>query len=333
MAALEHHDGETYTTNLQNNQEATTVGFQALDIMDDIYLNNLFPWYPDVHLFADISMRQIHVRIQRENQTDPSEKVYLVSGDSDSLVRVPSFSALHGGNFSMDETVGIQFLEANFNPFEYSNNSHAIRADVIGLSLKNGNVTIPVSGLSHPIDILTRRKNESLEKSLYVFQGSSLLGNLTVFEFYAKTPQSALSFSLEFNDTLFPQDISLFLRNDEPPTPDVYNWAAVLPVATDQIVSIPWVNGTFLNSSSYQWLLSAEDVDITPSDVDNLTAYYIGVRFGSEEDLVLYETVNFTLYVFESVCVFFGEDIHLWETGGCQGFCPTPHISTAGVTT
>ncbi|KAI8498064.1 hypothetical protein Bbelb_240080 [Branchiostoma belcheri] len=321
------------------NQEATTVGFQALDIMDDIYLNNLFPWYPDVHLFADISMRQIHVRIQRESQTDPSEKVYLVSGDSDSLVRVPSFSALLDGNLPMDETVGIQpqkgpkvvypfhvrskewpdpsavghrtllehiehcglpgvtlhFLEANFNPFEYSNNSHAIRADVIGLSLKCGNVTIPVSGLSHPIDILTRRKNESLEKSLYVFQGSSLLGNLTVFEFYAKTPQSALSFSLEFNDTLFPQDISLFLRTDEPPTPDVYNWSTVLPVATDQMVSIPWVNGTFLNSSSYQWLLSAEEVDITPSDVDNLTAYYIGVRFGSEEDLVLRETVNFTL--------------------------------------
>ncbi|XP_019627203.1 PREDICTED: polycystic kidney disease protein 1-like 2 [Branchiostoma belcheri] len=144
------------------------------------------------------------------------------------------------GRFIEFDMSPVQFLEANFNPFEYSNNSHAIRADVIGLSLKCGNVTIPVSGLSHPIDILTRRKNESLEKSLYVFQASSLLGNLTVFEFYAKTPQSALSFSLEFNDTLFPQDISLFLRTDEPPTPDVYNWAAVLPVATDQMVSIPW---------------------------------------------------------------------------------------------
>ncbi|KAI8498078.1 hypothetical protein Bbelb_240220, partial [Branchiostoma belcheri] len=180
------------------------------------------------------------------------------------------YISLASPDFSCLDSVTLQ-PEANFNPFEYSNNSHAIRADVIGLSLKNGNVSIPVSGLSHPIDILTRRKNESLEKSLYVFQGSSLLGNLTVFEFYAKTPQSGLSFSLEFNDTLFPQDISLFLRTDEPPTPDVYNWSTVLPVATDQMVSIPWVNGTFLNSSSYQWLLSAEEVDITPSDEGLLT--------------------------------------------------------------
>ncbi|CAH1253412.1 PKD1L3 [Branchiostoma lanceolatum] len=111
------------------NQEATTVGFQALDIMDDIYINNLFPEYPDRHLFADISMRQ--------------------------------------------------FLESNFNPYEYSNNSHAIRSDVIGLNVKCGNITIPVSGLSEPIDILTRRKNESLEESVYVFQATSQIGNLT----------------------------------------------------------------------------------------------------------------------------------------------------------
>ncbi|CAH1239179.1 PKDREJ [Branchiostoma lanceolatum] len=162
------------------NQEATTVGFECLDIMDDTYLNHLFPEYPNRQLFADISMPQIHVRIQREEQTDVSEKVYHVGGDSDSLVRVPSYSALPNGDCPVEKNAGVQYLESNFNPYEYSNNSQVVRSEVIGLHVKCGNITLPVSGLSDPIDILIRRKNESFEESIYAFQSSSLLGNLTV---------------------------------------------------------------------------------------------------------------------------------------------------------
>eukprot|EP00058_Branchiostoma_floridae_P027353 XP_002612844.1 hypothetical protein BRAFLDRAFT_67208 [Branchiostoma floridae] len=122
------------------------------------------------------------------------------------------------------------FLESNFNPFEYSNNSRIIRADVTGLHVKCGNVTVPISGLSQPNDILTRRKNESLEDSMYVFETSAPLGSLSLFGFFVKKNQSALSFSLDFNSTRFPQDVSMFLRKEAPPTPDNYNWTTTLPV-------------------------------------------------------------------------------------------------------
>ncbi|XP_035659334.1 uncharacterized protein LOC118404371 [Branchiostoma floridae] len=180
MAEKEQVDDNTYSSNLAYNREATTISFQALDIMDDIYLNKLMPEFSDQEIYADFSLSKLHLKIKRENRTRMSGRVYLVGGDSDSLVRVPSFPNLLGDSCNGDQDVGIQFLESNFNPFEYSNNSQEIRTDVTGLEVKCGNRTLPVSGLSEPIDILTRRKNESLDGSVYVFKASVSLGNLAV---------------------------------------------------------------------------------------------------------------------------------------------------------
>ncbi|XP_019616653.1 PREDICTED: LOW QUALITY PROTEIN: polycystic kidney disease protein 1-like 2 [Branchiostoma belcheri] len=126
------------------------------------------------------------------------------------------------------------FLESNFNPFEYSNNSRIIRADVTGLHVKCGNVTIPVSGLSQPNDILTSRKNGSLENSMYVFKASEPLGSLTYFKFFVKKNQSALSFSFDYNSAFMLQNITLFLRKETPPTPEDYNWTTTLPVPDEK---------------------------------------------------------------------------------------------------
>ncbi|XP_078692970.1 polycystin-1-like protein 2 [Branchiostoma floridae x Branchiostoma belcheri] len=320
MALSEHLEEDSFSSNLRNNQEAIEIGLNALDVLDEIYLVNRMPEYSNEEVFFDIAMSTAQVRIQRERQDDPSEKVYTVGGTggrSNSLVRVPSFSSLPNGSCPWD-TVGVQFLELNFNPFEYSNNSRIIRADVTGLHVKCGNVTIPVSGLSQPNDILTSRKNESLENLMYAFKASELLGNLTFFPFVVKDNQSALSFSFTFNSTLFPQGITLFLRKEAPPTPEDYNWTTTLPVPDEQIVSIPWINGTVLTSNPYHWLLNPEEIDITDDDVDGRTSYYLGVRFGSEQNLSSGQIVDFTLHIFETSCVYFDEDVDLWHSDGCK---------------
>ncbi|XP_078692969.1 polycystin-1-like protein 2 [Branchiostoma floridae x Branchiostoma belcheri] len=320
MSVSEHLEDDSLTDNLQNNQEATEIGFNALDVLDEIYLINRMPEYPNREMFADVAMSTVQVRIQRELQDDPSERVYTVGGTggrSNSLVRVPSFSSLVNGACPGD-TVGVQFLESNFNPFEYSNNSRIIRADVTGLHVKCGNVTILVSGLSQPNDILTSRKNGSLEDSMYVFKTSEPLGSVTLFQFLVKKNQSALSFSFDFNSTLFPHGITLFLRKEAPPTPEDYNWTTTLPVPDEQIVSIPWINGTVLTSNPYHWLLSPEEIDITNVDVENMTNYFLGVRFGSEQNLSSGHIVDFTLHIFETSCVYFDENVDLWHSDGCN---------------
>ncbi|XP_078584710.1 uncharacterized protein LOC144866889 [Branchiostoma floridae x Branchiostoma japonicum] len=318
MAEKEQLDDNSYSSNLAYNREATTISFQALDIMDDIYLNKLMPEFSDQEIYADFSLSKLHLKIKRENRTRMSEKVYLVGGDSDCLVRVPSIPNLIDGSCDESEDVGIQFLESNFNPFEYSNNSNEVRTDVTGLGVKCGNRTLSVSGLSEPIDILTRRKNESLDGSVYIFKASVSVGNLTVFEFLVGKEQSTLGFDIDFNSTRFPQDVSLFLCKDCVPTQDAFNWTATLPVSEDQIVSVPWINGTNLTSSPYQWLLPGDEIGITNYDVGNLTQFSIGVQFGSDLDLDEEEIVDFSLTVFESSCVYFDEEVHLWHSDGCE---------------
>ncbi|XP_019635021.1 PREDICTED: uncharacterized protein LOC109478011 [Branchiostoma belcheri] len=140
-----------------------------------------------------------------------------------------------------------------------------------------------------------------------------------VFQFYAKRNLSSMSFSVDFNSTLFPQPVNLWLSKHEPPTPAMYDWTATLPVPEDRLYSVPWINGTSLTSSPYQWLLPEEEVDITGFDVENKTEYYIGVQFDSDRDLGSGETVNFTLYAFETACVYFEENgTHLWQSDGCS---------------
>ncbi|CAH1238126.1 PKD1L3 [Branchiostoma lanceolatum] len=318
MAEAEQDGGTTSSNNLEANKEATTRNFEALDLLDDIYLENMMPGYDEDELFADVYMSSMHVRIKREDPSDGSEKLYTVGGQSDSFVRVPSFSSLLPDGCP-DGEVGVQFLESNFNPFEYSNNSRIIRSDVTGLAVKCGNMTIPVSGLDEPLDILTRRENKSLDDLMYIFSTSAPLGNISVFQFFAKKNMSSMSFSVDFNSTLFPQDVTLWLSKYEPPTPDTYDWTATLPVPEDQLYTIPWINETSLVSSSYQWLLSEEEVDITDFDVDNKTKYHIGVQFGTDLDLGSGEIVNFTLYAFETACVYFEENgTHLWQNDGCR---------------
>ncbi|XP_019632041.1 PREDICTED: polycystic kidney disease protein 1-like 3, partial [Branchiostoma belcheri] len=110
----------------------------------------------------------------------------------------------------------------------------------------------------------------------------------------------------------------MLLRKEAPPTPDEYDWTATLPVPDEQIVSIPWTNGTNLTSNPYHWLLSPEEINITTEDVDTMKDYFIGVQLGSEQDLWRGDVVNFTLYVFETSCVYFDEELHLWQSDGCE---------------
>ncbi|CAH1266451.1 PKD1L3 [Branchiostoma lanceolatum] len=221
------------------------------------------------------NLEAVHVTVQPEIADGTSEKLYIAPGGSDSLIRVPSFSSLMEAGCPEGQNVGIQYLESDFNPFEYSNNSRNIQADVLGLVVKCGNTTLPVSGLTDPIDILSRREEYSLDGSMYTFAGSAPLGKVQVFPFYVKKTTSFLSFVVDVDTTKYPQPVTLLLRKGAPPTTAAYNWTTTLPLPEDQLFSIPWRNNTSLNSNPYQWMMPTEDIDFFPSDAKNMTEYYI----------------------------------------------------------
>ncbi|CAH1264931.1 PKD1L3 [Branchiostoma lanceolatum] len=319
MARSEFSDGNSYSSNLEANKRSTSILFEALDVLDDIYLN---PAKTDVmgnKTFTHLTMPKVHLTVQPEIADDSSEKLYIAPGGSDSLIRVPSFSSLMEAGCPEGQNVGIQFLESDFNPFEYSNNSRNIQADVMGLAVKCGNTTLPVSGLTDPIDILSRREDHSLNGSMYTFAGSAALVKAQVFAFHVKKTTSSLSFVVDVNTTAFPHPVTLLLRKGAPPTTAAYNWTTTLPLSEDQLFSIPWRDNTSLNSDPYQWMLPTEDINFSPFDVGNMTDYYIGIEFASTANGYSNDNITFTLHVFETSCVYFAEgDAHLWHSEGCK---------------
>ncbi|KAI8515539.1 hypothetical protein Bbelb_063520 [Branchiostoma belcheri] len=309
-ALAEREAGISNSVTLEASKNATTIGFEGLDVLDDIMLNALMPEFNET---KDQEM------IQRQNRTIREERVYQVGGVSDCLIRVPSLPPLIGNQCPPGETVGVQFYESNFNPFEYSNNSNEVQSDIPGLSVKCGNQTLQVSDLGEPIDILTRRENTSLDDFMFIFKRAAPLGELSTFLFFAKTSRSSFGILVEFNSTLFPQPVTMVLSKHVQPTTDQYNWTTTLPVPDDQLFSIKWVNGTYLTADPYLWHLSEEEMDITDGDVENMTKYYVGVQFGSDLDVGSGVVVNFTLSVFETTCVYFAEEpVHLWQSDGCS---------------
>ncbi|XP_078594496.1 polycystin family receptor for egg jelly-like [Branchiostoma floridae x Branchiostoma japonicum] len=319
MARSEFRDGNSYSSNLEANKRSTSTLFEALDVLDDIYLNPVKKDVMGNKNFTHLSMPKVHLTVQPEVADDSSEKLYEAPGGSDSLIRVSSFSSLMAAGCPEGQNVGIQFLESDFNPFEYSNNSRNIQADVLGLAVKCGNTTLPVSGLTDPIDILSRRENNSLNRSMYTFGGSALLGKVEVFQFYVKKISSSLSFVVDVNTTQVPQPVTLLLRKGAPPTTAAHNWTVTLPLPEDQLFSVPWRDNSSLTSNPYQWMVPTEDIDFSNFDVGNMTEYFIGVQFVSTANQNSDDNVNFTLHVFETSCVYFAEgDTHLWQNEGCK---------------
>ncbi|XP_035692557.1 uncharacterized protein LOC118427026 [Branchiostoma floridae] len=323
LSLSDREAGITYSDVLEASKIATTVGFEALDVLDDIMLNALMPEFTDPdddEIFADIYTSQVHIRIQRQNRSVLAEKVYQVGGASDCLIRVSSLPPLIGDQCPPDDTVGVQFYESNFNPFEYSNNSKEIQADIPGLSVKCANRTLQVSNLGDPVDILTRRKSmASPEDSMYIFNSAASQGELSTFQIFAKKSMSSFGILVEFNSFLNPQNVTVVLSKHVPPTTDQYNWTTTLPVPDDQLFSIKWINNTFLTADPYMWHLPEDEIDITDADVVNMTEYYVGVQFGTQTDVDSGDVVDFTLSVFETSCVYFAEEpIHLWQSDGCS---------------
>ncbi|XP_078703568.1 uncharacterized protein LOC144928757 [Branchiostoma floridae x Branchiostoma belcheri] len=276
MALSERRGGTPASSDLEASKAATTLAFQALDLLGDVILNATMSELTDEDVFAVYNTSKVHLRIQRQNKSDSEEKVYLVEGISDSLVRIPSVASLVGDKCTVEEPVEIQFFEANFNPFEYSENSYGIQSDVIGLQVSCRGEMIPVSDLEEPIDILTRRAhNEGLDNVTYIFSDSAELGNISSFRFYAKREFSSLGFSLVVNTENSSsnwQPATLYLNKHEPPTTDTHGWSVTLPLPDDQLFTL---GGLGMTSNPYQWHVPEDEIRITKRDVKR-TRYYIG---------------------------------------------------------
>ncbi|XP_078578042.1 uncharacterized protein LOC144862972 [Branchiostoma floridae x Branchiostoma japonicum] len=323
-AREDHKNGLVYSAVLVANQRVATSNFRAIDVMDDIYLNYMMtapditgpPWPPAIIVIQDLGLR-----IQREECGDATNRAYQTGEFSPIILGVPSSADLTD---SCDGSAvsGMSILHAEFNPFEYSNNSHMVRGNVVGLASKIGNATNHVTGLGPPVDIIIRRRliEESSNVMFSWHITTAYIGNVTVVPFLVRYNGSSLHFNIRHNYTVPRPVVHLFLRKDDPPTPEVYNWTVSLPTPQADLFTIPAGNDT-VSASPYSWLVEPPEIDITEDDVVSKTYYFLGIQFEDGEDAATH--LNFSVDVMETLCVYFGdewenEDDHLWHEQGCK---------------
>ncbi|XP_066278311.1 polycystin-1-like protein 2 isoform X2 [Branchiostoma lanceolatum] len=321
-ARVDHNNGLVYSNVLVANQLVATSDFRGIDVMDDIYLNFMMtapditgpPWPP-----AIVIIQCLGLRIQREPCGDATNRAYQTGEFSPIILGVPSSADLtdpcDGSAVS-----GMSILHAEFNPFEYSNNSYMVRGTVVGLASKIGNATNHVTGLGPPVDVIIRRRLTKEDEMFSWDVTTAYIGNVTVVPFLVRYNGSSLHINIRHNYTDPPPVVNLFLRKDAPPTPEMYNWTVRLPTPQADLFTIPAGNDT-VTASPYSWLLEPPDIDITEDDVVNKAYYFLGIQFEDGEDAAAH--LNFSFSVMETLCVYFGdewenEDDHLWHEQGCK---------------
>ncbi|XP_019644232.1 PREDICTED: uncharacterized protein LOC109485226 [Branchiostoma belcheri] len=321
-AREDHNNGLVYSDVLVANQLVATSSFRTIDVMDDIYLNYMMtapditgpPWPP-----ALIVIKGLGLRIQREECGDATNRAYKTGEFSPIILGVPSSADVTDG-CDGSAVSGMSITHAEFNPFEYSNNSYQVRGTVVGLASKIGNATNHVTGLGPPVDVIIRRRLMEANDMFSWDITCAYIGNVTVVPFLVRYNGSSLHINIKHNYTDPPPVVNLFLRKDAPPTPEAYNWTVSLPTPQADLFTIPAGNDT-VTASPYSWLLEPPEIDITEDDVVNKTYYFLGIQFVDGEDAVT--PLNFSVCVMETMCVYFGdewenEEDHLWHGQGCK---------------
>ncbi|XP_078668767.1 polycystin-1-like protein 2 isoform X2 [Branchiostoma floridae x Branchiostoma belcheri] len=321
-AREDHNNGLVYSDVLVANQLVATSSFRTIDVMDDIYLNYMMtadditgpPWPP-----ALIVIKGLGLRIQREECGDATNRAYQTGEFSPIILGVPSSEDVTDG-CDGSAVSGMSITHAEFNPFEYSNNSYQVRGTVVGLASKIGNATNHVTGLGPPVDVIIRRRLMEANDMFSWDITCAYIGNVTVVPFLVRYNGSSLHINIKHNYTDPPPVVNLFLRKDAPPTPEAYNWTMSLPTPQADLFTIPAGNDT-VTASPYSWLLEPPEIDITEDDVVNKTYYFLGIQFVDGEDAAT--PLNFSVCVMETLCVYFGdewenEDDHLWHDQGCK---------------
>ncbi|XP_019639730.1 PREDICTED: LOW QUALITY PROTEIN: polycystic kidney disease protein 1-like 2 [Branchiostoma belcheri] len=259
---------------------------------------------------ASLEMSSLHAKVQKEPCQVGQKKVFTVN---DVLFVVPAFNLLSN---SCEDSFEVEVINSDFNPFRYAGNSPDVDSEVAGLTVWQGWDRRPVHDLPEPVDMIIPRDKQRTTSSVFKYTGrvssrDDILRTMT-----------ALTILLNINSTrqpdLDPPHMQLVWQRASPPTANSFkaaSWTAVLPVPQDQLYTLQLqhtYNNTILTSHPYSWLLPPEALNLTESDLQNNTTFFLGVKYAGED-------TSITVSILESACVYFGEDSsHQWEDDGCE---------------
>ncbi|CAH1259009.1 PKDREJ [Branchiostoma lanceolatum] len=326
--AKSSEEGETDSDQLEKAKEATKNIFDAIDTMNGLMLNRKRPnEKPTV-----INQGPFEMALQRQNCRDMRPQIVRPSANSDTWFRIPDASALFGQ--SCRQSVGFENYHTSLNPYSYADNSDKIKSPVASLKFRSDSGPVGVNNLQVPIDVMMPQKPGAVvvqtERGETTPTGQDVM---SMHSFNVTEADSSVHVTVTPDVEGIP--VRLFLGINSAPSRRVYNWTTSVPLAVDSLYSIPLRNNTYLRPDPFQWFLSASDLELTGSEqlflgvdhepfTNDTTTNDTTVMWGDLSEALelgyggVNFTLNYTLKIFTSKCLFFDEGQQQWSSEGCE---------------
>ncbi|XP_078661576.1 polycystin-1-like protein 2 [Branchiostoma floridae x Branchiostoma belcheri] len=329
---------ETRDRRLDKNKNATQTTFVAIGKLNAAVLDQKVPGEsPTTFSVGEFNLA---VEKQRCDSTNGQPHVFRANNQlgSSTFFVVSSLSGLIGDSCETEEDVGIENFKTPRNPYAFANTSDDVKSEVGGLQFLRNGRPLEIRDLTDPVEVFTRRLSESSQNGRTMTElgttAPSGSKNISTHQFNMTEGRS-----LYLTVTPHQANVSVRLylkRGDKPRRIDEFDRNTTLPLPDDaDLFTLSLGPTETMTADRWTWFIPGSDVD--PKDpVEHM--HYLGVEHvpqteqGDVSPSVSPEyrgknfTLNYTLQIFSTQCLYFNEESEDFESDGCQ---PGPLSSAA----
>ncbi|XP_019617776.1 PREDICTED: sperm receptor for egg jelly-like [Branchiostoma belcheri] len=329
---------ETRGRRLDKNKIATQTTFNAIGKLNVAVLDRKVPGEsPTTFSVGEFNLA---VEKQRCDSTNGQPQVFRANDQlgSSTFFVVPSLSGLLGDSCETKEDVGIENFKTPRNPYAFTNTSDDVKSEVGGLQFLRNGRPLEIRDLTDPVEVFTRRLSESSQNGRIMTElGRTAPSGSNAIRTHQFNMTEGRSLHLTVTPHLVNVSVRLYLkRGDEPRRIDEFDRNTTLPLSDDaDLFTLSLGTTETMTADRWTWFIPGNDVDSTePMEY----THYLGVEHVphteqgdvspsvSPEDRGENFTLNYTLQIYSTQCLYFNEEREDFESDGCQ---PGPLSSAA----
>ncbi|XP_078663585.1 polycystin-1-like protein 2 [Branchiostoma floridae x Branchiostoma belcheri] len=308
---------------IQNVQKSTTSIFDAINTVNDLLLRGKRPNEKPTVFVQD----QFQMSLAKQRCRNMGAQIVSTSGgagETGSWFRIPDASVLFGE--TCVDSVGSENYQTTLNPFGYASNADMVKSSVAALQFRTERGALPVHNLTQPVEVVTPRKDGAVTVRTERAATAPIGHNLLTVHKFNVTGEGSVHITLQPDEDN--ATVRLYLRHQAPPTRSTFNRTYTLPQPPEQLYSIPIDNTKDIRADPYTVHIPMDEMPEEAGEGE----YYLGVEYiprnDSEDDPFWDDTdqdirehnvtLNYTIKIFASKCLYFDVNTHLWKSDGCK---------------
>ncbi|KAI8502563.1 hypothetical protein Bbelb_192650, partial [Branchiostoma belcheri] len=320
--------GSTKTDRLQQTQVTTIKVFKALNTMNDVVLGRKRPNEKPTLLQQD----NFELSLRKQTCDQMGSQIVATTEANGGWFRTPNASILFGDN-TCSKPIGSETYQTTINPYEYAGDSDRIQSSVGALKYKNDVGELTVSNLEIPVEVVVKRKDTVQVQTERGRTGRTGTSVMSIHSFNVTEEENSIHVIVTPDLNWVP--IQLYLWRHDEPIKGQHGWNVTLPLSSDQLYSVRWLDGEDITADPYSWFWTPEELATGEGQM-----YFLGVEHipfnrsgfdlsdlrdlenGTSEVEFSYNDENFTLpytvTILSTRCLFFHDQSHRWKSDGCR---------------